>query len=83
MQPDLIPRSVLFGNPDRALVRISPDGRHIDWLAPRDGVLNVSIAPRDNLDSARAVTQDTGRGIRFFAWAHTSEHLLYIQDQGG
>ena len=83
MLPDLIPRSVLFGNPDRALVRISPDGRHIGWLAPRDGVLNVWIAPRDNLDSARTVTQDMGRGIRFFAWTHTSEHLLYIQDQGG
>ncbi len=83
MHADLIPRTVLFGNPDRAMVRISPDGRHIGWLAPRDGVLNVWVAPREDLDSARAVTHDTGRGIRFFAWAHTSEHLLYIQDQGG
>lgn len=83
MQTDLIPRSVLFGNPDRAAVRISPDGRHIGWLAPLDGVLNVWVAPRDDLDSARAVTRDTGRGIRFFAWAYSCEHLLFIQDKDG
>src|SRR5690606_19862514 len=33
---DLIPRSVLFGNPERAAVRISPDGKHLSWLAPKD-----------------------------------------------
>src|SRR5690349_17739150 len=38
---DLIPRSVLFGNPERAGVRLSPDGKWLSWLAPKDGVLNV------------------------------------------
>ncbi len=42
----LIPREVLFGNPDRASAQISPDGAHLAWLAPRDGVLNVWVAPR-------------------------------------
>jgi dipeptidyl aminopeptidase/acylaminoacyl peptidase len=79
----LIPRKVLFGNPDRAQVRISPDGAYLAWLAPVDGVLNVWVAPRQDLAAARPVTHDTGRGIRFFLWAYTNQHILYIQDKNG
>lgn len=83
MKTPLIPRKALFGNPDRAFTRISPDGEQISWLAPRDGVLNVWTAPRDNLASARPVTKDTGRGIRFYGWAFTNRHILYLQDKDG
>ena len=79
----LIPRKVLFGNPDRTQVRISPDGATLAWLAPRDGVLNVWVAPRQDLEAARPVTHDTGRGIRFYLWAYTNQHILYIQDKNG
>jgi dipeptidyl aminopeptidase/acylaminoacyl peptidase len=79
----LISRTVLFGNPDRASVQLSPDGSQIAYLAPRDGVLNVWVAPRDDLAAARPVTDDTGRGIRFYGWAHTNTHILYIQDKNG
>ena len=37
----LIPRKLLFGNPDKAAVQISPDGRHLAYLAPRDRVMNI------------------------------------------
>jgi dipeptidyl aminopeptidase/acylaminoacyl peptidase len=80
---DLIPRGVLFGNPERAGVRISPDGKHLSWLAPKDGVLNVWVAPVGKLDQARAVTSDTKRPIRIYYWAYTSQHLLYMQDAAG
>ena len=79
----LIPRQVLFGNPDRAQVRLSPDGRYISFLAPLAGVLNVWVGPSDNPAAARAVTADTVRGIRTYAWAYTSRHVLYLQDKGG
>ena len=49
----LIPRQVLFGNPDRTQVKISPDGRKIGYLAPVNGVLNVWVGPVDDLDAAR------------------------------
>ncbi|HEY3227781.1 MAG TPA: S9 family peptidase [Roseiflexaceae bacterium] len=79
----LIPRKILFGNPDKASVQLSPDGAHLAYLAPRDGVLNVWVAPRDNLDAAQPVTHDTGRGIRFYLWAYTNHHVLYLQDKNG
>ena len=79
----LIPRRVFFGNPDRAQVTISPDGQHLAWLAPRDGVLNVWVAPRQRPADGRPVTADAGRGIRFYTWAYTGRDILYIQDKGG
>src|SRR4051812_43561464 len=35
------PRAVLFANPDRSAVKISPDGKKLSFLAPVDGVANV------------------------------------------
>ncbi|HHC71770.1 MAG TPA: S9 family peptidase [Thiotrichales bacterium] len=82
-QPQLIPRDVLFGNPERTAVRLSPDGRYISWLAPSDqGVLNVWIRPREG-GKARQVTHDTHRGIRRYFWAEESRTVLYLQDKGG
>jgi dipeptidyl aminopeptidase/acylaminoacyl peptidase len=79
----LIPRQVLFGNPDRASVALSPNGAHIAYLAPHEGVLNVWVAPLEDVAAARPVTRDTGRGIRFYGWAYTNRHILYIQDKNG
>jgi dipeptidyl aminopeptidase/acylaminoacyl peptidase len=79
----LIPRSVLFGNPDRALVRISRDGTKIAYVAPLDGVLNVWVGPVDDPAAAQPVTHDTGRGIRMYFWAHTNRHIVYRQDEKG
>jgi dipeptidyl aminopeptidase/acylaminoacyl peptidase len=82
-QSGLIPRQVLFGNPDKSSPRISPDGKYLSWLAPRAGVLNIWVAPIDKLDSARPVTDDKKRGIRSYFWAYTGQHILYIQDKDG
>jgi hypothetical protein len=80
---DLIPRSVLFGNPDKAAGRVSPDGKKVSFLAPVDGVLNVWVGPADDISKAKAVTSDTQRGIRQYFWAFTNDHILYLQDKGG
>lgn len=81
--PSIIPRDLLFGNPDRTMARISPDGRYISYLAPVDDVLNVWVAPADDLAAAKPVTADTGRGIRTYTWPFSGRHLLYLQDTGG
>src|SRR5215472_9431475 len=84
---ELIPRQVLFGNPERVSPRISPNGTSLAWIAPHEGVLNVWLAPvgADGVhwNAAQVVTDDTDRGIRVFRWAHDGYHLLYLQDSGG
>jgi dipeptidyl aminopeptidase/acylaminoacyl peptidase len=78
----LIPREVLFGNPERANPQISPDGTQVAYLAPVNGVLNVWIRTLGKTDD-RAVTADKKRGIRRFLWQYDSQHILYTQDVGG
>jgi dipeptidyl aminopeptidase/acylaminoacyl peptidase len=81
--PPLIPRDVLFGNPDRAGPQISPDGKHLAYLAPDDkNVMQVWVRPLDKGD-AKKITSDEKRGIRSYFWAHDGKHLLYLQDAGG
>ena len=82
-EPELIPREVFFGNPDRAAVRLSPDGKHLSFTAPVDGVLNLWVAPVDRPQDARAITADKGRGITQYFWAYDNRHVLYLQDTGG
>ncbi|UZW60403.1 S9 family peptidase [Lysobacter enzymogenes] len=80
---ELIPRSALFGNPERSGAQISPDGRYLSWLAPVNGVMNVWVAPAGEPAKARAVTDDAARGIRSYAWSYRSGTLLYLRDSGG
>ena len=79
----LIPRHILFGNPDKAAARLAPDGKRLSYLAPVDGVLNVWVGPVDDPAAAKPVTHDKKRGIRSYFWAYTSRHLLYVQDTDG
>ena len=81
-QVELIPREVLFGNPEKARARISPDGEHIAYIAPVDGVLNVWVGTPGG-DDAEAVTNDTKRGIFQYFWAYDGVHLMYLQDKDG
>ena len=81
--PPLIPRRVFFGNPDKASPQVSPDGNHISFLAPVDGVLNVWVAPAGDPSSARPVTRDVGRGIRRHGWTYSVNRIVYLQDSGG
>lgn len=80
---NLIDRRILFGNPERTNVQISHDGKYVSWLAAKEGVLNVFVAPSDRLDQARAVTADATRPVRVYTWAYDNKHLLYLQDAGG
>src|SRR5690606_35664579 len=80
---ELIPREALFGNPERANVQLSPDGKYLSWVAPLDGTLNVWVAPAADLSAAKAVTRDTARGIRSYFWSYRPDTLLYLRDSGG
>jgi dipeptidyl aminopeptidase/acylaminoacyl peptidase len=78
----LIPRAVLFGNPEKAMPQISPDGNRMAHIAPVDGVLNVWVGTTGG-DDFRSVTRDTDRDVRVYFWAHDNTHVIYLQDKGG
>lgn len=80
--PPLIPRAVLFGNPDKASPKISPDGKRLAYLAPDEGVLNVWVRTIGEHDD-RPVTKNRGRGVRYYFWAHNNKQILYDQDKDG
>lgn len=81
--PALIPRDVLFGNPEKASPRLSPDGLKLAWLAPdKKDVLQVWVKTVGKDDDV-VVTADKRRGIRRYFWAEDSNTLLYQQDSDG
>jgi dipeptidyl aminopeptidase/acylaminoacyl peptidase len=82
-EPELIPRELLFGNPERFRGRISPAGDKVSFVAPVDGVQNVFVGPADDLDAAVPVTNDRSRGIQVYHWSASNDHLLYLRDTGG
>ena len=82
MKTELIPREVLFGNPVKASPKISPDGKHMAYLAPVENVLNVWVKTIGE-ENDRPVTKDNNRGIRRYFWAEDSQYIMYLQDVGG
>ena len=79
----LIERTKLFGNPSRSQGRISPDGKWLSWLAPKDGVMNIWIAPKADPTQAKALTAEKTRPIRAYFWSPDSAMVLFINDKGG
>lgn len=82
--PTLIPRDLLFGNPEKASPKISPDGTKLAFVAPdQKNVLNVWVRNPNQKESDTLVTSDQKRGVRQFLWQKDSQHILYVQDQDG
>ncbi|MCE3289735.1 MAG: family peptidase [Caulobacter sp.] len=81
--PQLIPRASFFGNPTKTAGRISPDGKWLSWIAPRDGVLNIWVAPASDPSAAKPLTNEKTRPIRQYFWAQDSSAILFINDKGG
>jgi dipeptidyl aminopeptidase/acylaminoacyl peptidase len=79
----LIERAKIFGNPTKANGQISPDGKWLSWIAPRDGVLNVWAAPVSNPAQAKPLTSEKLRPIRTTFWSPDSRSILFINDKGG
>jgi len=79
---DLIPRDVLFGNPDRVAARLSPDGNRLAYLAPVEGALNVWVGPADDPSAAVPVTRDDDPIFQYW-FSFDNDHVLYLQDEKG
>ncbi len=81
--PRLIPRELLFGNPERTSPQLSPDGKSIAWLAADSkGVRNVWVQAVAG-GAPRLLTNERDRPINAYRWAGDGRHLLYLQNRGG
>ena len=79
-----IPLKDFFDNPKISSAAISPDGRQLAFLAPEGNRMNVWVGDvARSLDSARAITHDTQRGIMHFVWTRDSRYVLFEQDRDG
>lgn len=82
--PPLIPRQLLFGNPEKTAAKISHDGTKLAYLAPDDkNVLNVWVRDLKKKGPDTQVTNDHKQGIRQFMWQYDNAAILYIQDKDG
>jgi dipeptidyl aminopeptidase/acylaminoacyl peptidase len=81
--PALIPRDVLFGNPERTSPQLSPDGKYLAYLAPDEkDVLQVWLRTVGQQDD-RILTADKKRGIHLYFWTFDGDQLIYLQDADG
>jgi dipeptidyl aminopeptidase/acylaminoacyl peptidase len=80
--PQLIPRAVLFGYPERTAPTLSPDGTRLSYLAPADGALAVWTRTIGRNDDG-VVAADPKRPIRNAFWSPDGARVLYLQDTGG
>ncbi len=81
--PDpVIPRSIIWADPQLSMVKISPNGKSLSYLAPFQGNLNLWLAPVDDWQTPKSVSSSQ-HPLRDYWWAKTNDHLLYIHDTFG
>lgn len=74
-----------FRNSECSGYQISPDGRHVSFLAPYEDRMNVfvqSIDEQAQLGQAHRLTSETERSIGGYMW-ESSTRILYMKDEAG
>lgn len=74
---DLLAREAFFSHPDRVSPTLSPDGRHIAYLAPDGGRVSIWLAPADAPGMAWPLIEEAGRGVFSYQWAEDGRHIIY------
>jgi dipeptidyl aminopeptidase/acylaminoacyl peptidase len=77
----LLPLEDFFRNPEKTAFSISPDGRHLAWLAPWKSRLNIWVRPVDGT-TPRRLTSIAERDVARFRWAGNGT-ILFSRDSGG
>ena len=83
MQHRPIPLEDFFRNSERTGYQLSPDARHISYLAPWNDRLNLFVRPIDRPDTeAVRLTAETERSLAGYMWAD-NERLIFSKDTAG
>lgn len=78
-----IPLEDFFRNSEHAAYQISPDGRHISYVAPYEDRMNVFVREVGQSDAdAIRVTHETQRSVAGYMWAN-DHRILFMKDTGG
>lgn len=77
-----IPLEDFFRNSEQTAFSLSPDGRHLSYLAPTDGRLNLFVGDVDGTTPPRQLTHEVERSVAGYFWAD-DERLLYMRDVAG
>jgi len=76
-----IPVRDFFRNPERALFRISPDGKTLAFMQPFERRMNIYVQPLAGGEPVR-LTSETARDIPNHFWKGP-DRLVYVKDFGG
>ena len=79
--PAPIPLETIFADPDMQSVQISPTGRYLTWLAPKNQRMNLAILDRET-KKIRWLTNMKEESVVAFMWAK-QDRLLFAQQFGG
>lgn len=82
-QTPIIPLGDFFSDPSHAFPQISPDGIHIAYLAPVEGISNIWVASRKNPSDKKALTNVKGSGLFQYEWAYDNKTILFLKDNDG
>ncbi len=81
MRPKQIPLKDFFKNPTATGYQLSPDGKHIAYVAPYKSRMNIYIRPIHSEETTR-ITSIEDRDISGFFWGNNTR-ILYVRDFGG
>ncbi len=76
-----IPLQDFFKNPEKTAYKISPDAKHISWLAAYQGRLNIHLQPTEGGEITR-LTSVTDRDLRSYFWLNNFQ-LAFFKDNNG
>lgn len=81
--PPLIPRTLLFGNPEKRDPQIAPDGKQLSYLAPdKNNVLQIWLRSLHGNDD-RQITNEAKRGVQHYTWSYDNRQLIFARETDG
>lgn len=79
--PALVPVETFFADPEMRAVQISPTGRYLTFLAPRNKRMNLAILDRETKKTGW-LTNMTQESVVYYAWAKP-DRILFSQQLAG